>query len=80
MAQVGGEVRIAGDADLLNSTHFDALAQAGEFPGPVVQHRQVGTLSHQHNAVEAQVRRAIDEFVETENGLPPGPGVAHGMQ
>ena len=80
MAKVGSEVRIAGDTDSMHTPLFDALAQAGEFLRPVIQHRKVRTLGHQHHAIEAQVGRVIHEVVKTEDGLSPRSGVAHGMQ
>ena len=80
MAKVGSEVRIAGDADSMHAPLFDALAQADEFLRPVIQHRKVRTLGHQHHAIEAQVGRVIHKVVKTEDGLSPRSGVAHGMQ
>ena len=66
-------------------TRGDALwrpggsAQLGAVLRAVIQHREVRTLGHEHDAVVAQLRGLVEEVLQGKELLPPGAGVADGM-
>ena len=78
--QVRGEIRVAGEAYRPQLVRLDPGPQALAFRTPVIQHREVWTLGHQHNAVKAQVRGLVDELIERKKRLAPKAGIAHGVE
>jgi hypothetical protein len=55
-------------------------AQAGSLGGPEIEDGDVRPLGSQQDALETQVGGLVDEFVEREACLAPGPGITDRVQ
>src|SRR6185295_7021273 len=78
--EVGGEVVVTGDDNGGELSALEPRAQSRAGGCVVIEHREMGTLRHQHDAFVAEAGGMVEELVEREKRLSPEAGVADRMQ
>jgi len=78
--QIRGQITVARDADLPKFVLVEVGTERAALPMPVVEHRHMRTLRHQHDAIEAQFSGFLDEVVDRQERLPPQARIADRVQ
>ena len=78
--EVGGEVGVAGEYVVGEASGGELFTQFATAGGVKIEQAEMGTLGHQHGALEAKRGGLGDELLGGERHLSPGTGVADGVQ